>query len=462
MNYIRSEGGLNLPAERSFDAAAFKDRLKFLRLDGEALQLLQTAWPIVEPHLEDVLEGFYRHVFKNDRLAAMIGDWSRVAGLKKGQRAHWHSLFNEPLEPKFYEEARRIGEAHHRIGLDQQWYMGAYAYILGELSAVIARSQRFRPAKAAEILNVVQRAVFLDMDVALSVYNDLVHREIETRHLKRAEMIRGFDSETSGLLQKVAASAVQMESSARTMTAVADDTTGKANTVAAAAAEMSATVDTVAAATEELSASVAEIGQQVNRSARIATAAVDEAQRVGDMVNGLAEAAEKIGKVVELITDVADQTNLLALNATIEAARAGEAGKGFAVVASEVKNLANQTSRATEEIEGQISGIQDATAEAVKAIQDIQKTINDINDITGGIAAAVEQQGSATGEISQNITQTSAAAQEVSSIIADVLAAATQTHSEATQVLDASHVVNTEAAELRQKTVTFLKDVNAD
>src|SRR3546814_392092 len=131
-------------------------------------------------------------------------------------------------------------------------------------------------------------------------------------------------------------------------------------------------------------------------------------------VQGLADAAQKIGEVVNLINDIASQTNLLALNATIEAARAGEAGKGFAVVAAEVKNLANETAKATDEITGQISGIQQATREAVAAIQSIGQTIGQINEIATTIASAVEEQGAATQEIARNVQQASAGTSEVS------------------------------------------------
>ena len=128
----------------------------------------------------------------------------------------------------------------------------------------------------------------------------------------------------------------------------------------------------------------------------------------------MAQAADKIGEVVALITDIADQTNLLALNATIEAARAGEAGKGFAVVASEVKNLANQTARATEDISAHIGGIQGATQEAVTAIGAIGTTISQINEIASAIAAAVEEQGAATQEIARNVEQAAVGTRNVS------------------------------------------------
>lgn len=186
-------------------------------------------------------------------------------------------------------------------------------------------------------------------------------------------------------------------------------------------------VETVAAAAEELTYSINEISERVMESSRIADQAVEHARKSNAIVNGLNEASDKIGDVVRLITDIAGQTNLLALNATIEATRAGEAGRGFAVVASEVKNLADQTASATEEIAEQINTIQQSTGSAVAAIQEIGKTINQISEISTAIAAAVEEQGAATGEISRNIQQAAGGTQEVSESIEKMGAAMTQT-----------------------------------
>ncbi len=274
------------------------------------------------------------------------------------------------------------------------------------------------------------------------------------------DLCQHFDASSSEAVGAVASAASERRSSSEAMGATAEESTRQA-AVAAASEQASSNVQTVASAAEELSSSISEISRQVTHSSEIARAAVEEAQETNVKVQGLADAARKIGDVVALITDIADQTNLLALNATIEAARAGEAGKGFAVVASEVKNLANQTGKATEEIGAQITDIQSATALAVESIEGIQKTIHNINGITSGIASAVEEQSAATREIAHNITQTSLAAQEVSGNIVEVTSAASRTGSESEQVLKAAQSVNAQTVTLRDRTVKFLEEVNA-
>ncbi len=227
------------------------------------------------------------------------------------------------------------------------------------------------------------------------------------------------------------------------------------------AEQASSNVQTVAAAAEQLSASVQEVGRQVAKSSEIAGRAVDEADRTHNTVRKLAESAQKIGDVVQLITEIAEQTNLLALNATIEAARAGDAGKGFAVVASEVKSLASQTAKATEEIELQIGGIQDATQTAVKAIDGIGGTIGEINEITSTIASAVEEQGAATQEIARNTHEAATGTQQVTSTITDVSQSAGEAGSASAQVLSAAGQLSEESEMLRSEVDKFIARIRA-
>ena len=283
----------------------------------------------------------------------------------------------------------------------------------------------------------------------------------EQRAAQLAEMVESFEVQVTGLVGEFAAASTELEATARTMTATAGQTNRQAATVATAAEEASNSVQTVAAAAEELSSSITEISRQVAQAAKVTEKAVLDARRTDTIVRALAEGAKKIGDVVGLITSIASQTNLLALNATIEAARAGDAGKGFAVVASEVKNLAQQTAKATEEIANQVSQIQGATREAVSAIESITMTIGEVSVIAITIAAAVEQQGAATAEIAGNVQHTASSTQQVTSNISGVSLAANGTGAAAEHVLDAAGNLTRQAERLTSEVNSFVAGVRA-
>ncbi|MGQ9364731.1 methyl-accepting chemotaxis protein [Azospirillum sp. ST 5-10] len=275
------------------------------------------------------------------------------------------------------------------------------------------------------------------------------------------ELADQFESSVKGVVETVSAAATQLQANARSMSAVAEQTTRQSAAVAAATEQASANVQTVAAASEELGGSIAEISRQVSDSARISSDALAAAERTNATVEGLAAAAQRIGDVVDLIQDIASQTNLLALNATIEAARAGEAGKGFAVVATEVKALASQTARATEDIAAQIAEIQSRTSGAVDEIRDIGRTVTSINEIAGAIAAAVEEQNAATREIGRNVQQAARGTEEVAGNIAGVSAAARDAGAAATQVLAAADQLSRESSVLKTEVEGFIARVRA-
>ena len=281
------------------------------------------------------------------------------------------------------------------------------------------------------------------------------------KKLLLGKMADEFERGVRASLDKLAGAALEMRTTSKSLSATAGEASHQATSVATVAEQASANVQTVAAATEELSSSVLEIARQVTQSTEIAGQAVAEANRTNVTVQGLSEAAQKIGDVVKLISDIASQTNLLALNATIEAARAGEAGRGFAVVANEVKSLASQTAKATDEISSQVGAMQNATAEAVQAIESIGRTIGAINEIASAISVAVEQQGSATTEIAHNVQKAAQGTNQVSSNIAAVNRETGKTGSAANQVLSSAEQLSSQAATLRSDVDRFLASIRA-
>jgi len=220
-------------------------------------------------------------------------------------------------------------------------------------------------------------------------------------------------------------------------------------------------VQTVAGSSEEMTRSIGTISHRVTEATQRAEGAAAQAEKSRDTIHSLSDAAEKIGAVVELVQAIASQTNLLALNATIEAARAGEAGRGFSVVASEVKNLAHQTSKATEEISAHVASIQGITADTRGAIDGISRTLSEINAIMSGIEVDTAQQRNATQDIAKSVQQAARGTLEVSDHIAQITSTSAETGRMAGDARDAAADLSQQAETLKREVHGFIASVRA-
>jgi methyl-accepting chemotaxis protein len=282
----------------------------------------------------------------------------------------------------------------------------------------------------------------------------------EKKQLMR-QMADEFEQKVGRLLAEVTSEVERLQGTAQDMAGTAKTANGQAATVAAACEEASANINVVASASQELSQSIRSITEQMDQSRAASSTAVVKADHSRETVAQLVESAQRIGDIVEIINDIASGTNLLALNATIEAARAGEHGKGFAVVANEVKHLANQTAKATEDIQDQVNNIQAVIKVAATSMEEIGSAIGEVNDYTGTVSGAVSEQEAATTEIARNIEMAAQGSQQVTLNIAGVADSTDKTKTAAADISHSATGLADRATELRDEVHDFLMRLSA-
>ncbi|GAB3116807.1 globin-coupled sensor protein [Novispirillum itersonii] len=428
-------------------------RLAFLHIDAGTRAAVQEFRPLLEKHLEPMLDKFYAKVGSVPHLAKLFSNPDTLRHARTMQAKHWlNGVFTGTFDDDYMKQVTIIGRTHERVGLEPRWYMAAYCYVLNEMVDLVRRHYGKATDQAARIICAINKVVFLDMELAVSIY-------IQTARDSALSVIEVFEREVDGMVAMVTDAATELEQCSTAMARSADTTSQEAQEVSQAADAAATNVQTVAAAAVELHASISEIARQMDGSSRISGEAVVKAQRVNALVDGLSTSVDRIGTVVRLISDIASQTNLLALNATIEAARAGSAGKGFAVVAGEVKSLAGQTAQATSEISGQIGAVQKATRDAVVAIQAISDTIGEMNVVGTAIASAIEKQSATTQEIASNTQQASDGTNAVTARISRVSSASMEAGAAARQVLATAQDLTVKSGGLKDRVRDFVEKI---
>lgn len=424
--------------QETFDAV--KKLLKQANARGEELKT-QLDLPQQIELINATLSALSAYLEAFKQVESKIADQKRLDGvLSEASQATQRVCDSVQFDQKSKME-KQVNRSHYII-----FSFGGLAIFLGGIIAWWVSGSIKRSMRHAVDISMKVAAGDLTQNIEVKSKDEIgdllsaMQRMVDNLRRMFRDILLSVDTLTS--------SSTELSKISHQMTSNAEQSSVKLDKVASDAEEMntninaisiategsSQNVNMVAASTEEMSSTIDEIAQNTEKGRTMSSKAVDKALSASEKMSCLSKAAQEVGKVTETITEISEQTNLLALNATIEAARAGEAGKGFAVVAHEIKELAKQTAEATSQIRQQIEGMQNSTIGTVEEIQQVVGVINDVNDLVGHIASAIEEQSSATKEISSNLANAASGIKEVTHNVTSISTVSTDISNDISEV----------------------------